>query len=343
TSVGVKTEGATTTTFGLDAGLDSGNIFESLLRSYDAPILEGHTSGSAEDSLKLQELSVLVPKLESKIDSLEKELTVTKQTLGNDVLMLVKKVKTLEVALKRKTRKVGLSESEDEETENQRRKIQDIDDDPLVSLVRDYMEEKEVSASGEAQEEYISPTVFEAAQTLSHVTSQSVSTYKRRVRSADMGKDIGTSLNFFSAEKERLNSVKVEVNTGREEVNPGSAGVNTGSTPVSTPSLVQTVNVTIPSPVKEEDWDTIRSKLEANAELTKSLQRENMPSDDFAKRIVDIINQKNKYYAEQNAKAKRDKPMTQAQQRDYMSTFIKNQSSWKKTQLKKLTFEEHVN
>ncbi|GJU64032.1 putative ribonuclease H-like domain-containing protein [Tanacetum coccineum] len=217
TSVGVKTEGATTTTFGLDAGLDSGNIFESLLRSYDAPILEGHTSGSAEDSLKLQELSVLVPKLESKIDSLEKELTVTKQTLGNDVLMLVKKVKTLEVALKRKTRKVGLSESEDEETENQRRKFKTKNDDPLVSLVRDYMEEKEVSASGEAQEEYISPTIFEAAQTLSHVTSQSVSTYKRRVRSADMGKDIG---------------------------------VNTGSTPVSTPSLVQTVNVTIPSPVK---------------------------------------------------------------------------------------------
>ncbi|GKD25780.1 hypothetical protein Tco_1231994 [Tanacetum coccineum] len=32
--------------------------------------------------------------------------------------------------------------------------------------------------------------------------------------------------------------------------------------------------------------------------------------------------------------------MTQAQQRDYMSTFVKNQSSWKLTQLKKLTFNE---
>ncbi|GJQ95970.1 hypothetical protein Tco_0007109 [Tanacetum coccineum] len=32
--------------------------------------------------------------------------------------------------------------------------------------------------------------------------------------------------------------------------------------------------------------------------------------------------------------------MTQAQQRDYMSTFIKNQGSWKLTQLKKLTFDE---
>ncbi|GJU38786.1 hypothetical protein Tco_1191743 [Tanacetum coccineum] len=36
-----------------------------------------------------------------------------------------------------------------------------------------------------------------------------------------------------------------------------------------------------------------------------------MSSDDFEKRMVDMINQKKKYYAEQKAKAKRDKPMTQ--------------------------------
>ncbi|GKE96761.1 hypothetical protein Tco_1581616, partial [Tanacetum coccineum] len=49
----------------------------------------------------------------------------------------------------------------------------------------------------------------------------------------------------------------------------------------------------------EEDWDTIKSKLEANTELTKSLQGENVSNDDFAKRMVDMINQKKKYYAEQ--------------------------------------------
>ncbi|GJS34111.1 hypothetical protein Tco_0532493 [Tanacetum coccineum] len=273
-------------------------------------------------------------------------------------------MKLLEAALKRKSMKVIFSESKDEETEDQERKIQDIDEDPLVSLVKKSMEEKEadfvtpkkVSASGEAQEEDISPTTLEAAKTLSKVASQNVSTYKRRARSV--------SMDFFSAAKERLNSAKVEVNT---EVNPGSAGVNTGNTPVSTPSVIQTVNVIVPSPVKsqregkapmtsedkrkvevqeatqfytEEDWDTIRAKLEANVELTKSLQGENVSSDDFANRMVDMINQKKKYYAEQKAKVKRDKPMTQAQQRDYMSTFIKNQSSWKMDQLKKLTFEE---
>ncbi|GKF44451.1 hypothetical protein Tco_0131003, partial [Tanacetum coccineum] len=90
----------------------------------------------------------------------------------------------------------------------------------------------------------------------------------------------------------------------------------------------------------EEDWDTIRAKLEANAELTKSLQGESMTSEDFIKRMVEMINQKKKFYAKQKAKAKRSKPMIQTQQRDYMSTFIKNQSSWKLNQLKKLTFDE---
>ncbi|GKF44709.1 hypothetical protein Tco_0131261, partial [Tanacetum coccineum] len=171
TGVGVETEGDTTTTIGLDAGLDSGNIHESPLRSYKAPLLEGNTSGNAEDSLNLKELMDIA------------------------VMTLVERVKLLEAAFKRKSMKVILSESEDEETEDQGRKIQDINDDPLVSLVRNSMEEKEadfvtpkkVSASEEAQKEDISPTILETAKTLSKVASHNVSTYKRRARSASKG------------------------------------------------------------------------------------------------------------------------------------------------------------
>ncbi|GJZ21441.1 hypothetical protein Tco_0558480 [Tanacetum coccineum] len=379
TRVGVETEGATTTTSGLDAGLDSGNIHESPLRSHEAPLHEGHTSGSAEDSLQLKELMVLVPKLVTRIDNLEKELHHTKNTYGKAVLTLVERVKSLEVALKRKTKKVVVSDSEYEETENQGRKIQDIDDDPLVSLVRESMKEADFvtptkdSASGEAQEEEISPTILEAAKTLSQVASQTVSTYKRRVRSTDKGKDISTGLD-----------AEAEVNTGSEDFNPDSIEVNTGSAPVSTPSVVQTVNVVIPSLVKsqregkapmttEETQATKRTKAQIQQEkagfaeamrlkalqdeeaarqvhfdalLAKRileeqyLQGESVTDDDFAKRMVEMINQKKKYYAKQKAKEKRSKPMTHAQQRYYMSTFIKNQSSWKLTQLKKLTFEE---
>ncbi|GKA68096.1 retrovirus-related pol polyprotein from transposon TNT 1-94, partial [Tanacetum coccineum] len=145
-------------------------------KSYEAPIPEGNTSGSAEDSMQLKKLMGIVPK-----------------------------VKLLEKELKRKTKKVVVSESEGEEPEAQGRIIQDINDDPLVSLVRESMKMKEKSTdfvtptkdSGDDQEEDISPTTFEAAKTLS------------------VAKIINIELD-----------VEEEINTGIEEVSTGSAKVD---------------------------------------------------------------------------------------------------------------------
>ncbi|GJX40244.1 putative ribonuclease H-like domain-containing protein, partial [Tanacetum coccineum] len=360
-------------------------------RSYEAPLPEGNTSGSVDAIIQLKELMVLVPSLVTRVTSLEKELKETKQTLGNAVLKLVKKVKSLELALKRKSKKVIVSESEGEEPEDQGRIIQDIDDDPLVSLFRESMKEKSTDfvtptkASGEAQEEEISPTILEAAKTLSKVASQSISKakstdkgkrYRRRARS--MAKKINTGLDA----EDEINAGRVEINTGIEDVNTGSTKVDTGRTSISTSSI-------IPSPKKgqregkaqmveediqdthktkeqirqeetrleetirlqaqmdeevakhihldkmiakrvqeeqelseqqlkrkvevqkatqfytKEDWDTIRAKLKANIEVVKSLQEESISNDDFTKRMVEMINEKKKFYAEQKAKAKR--------------------------------------
>ncbi|GJT52061.1 hypothetical protein Tco_0978218 [Tanacetum coccineum] len=155
---------------------------------------------------------VLVPTLVTRINSLEKELKDTKQTLGNAMLKLVKKVKSLETALKRKSKKVLISELEGKEPKDQGRIFQDIDDDPLVSLVRESMRMNEKSidfvtptkASGEAQEEEISPTILEATKTL------------RRARS--IAKKINTGLDA----EEEINTGRVEINTGIEDVNIGS-------------------------------------------------------------------------------------------------------------------------
>ncbi|GJW99050.1 hypothetical protein Tco_0180858 [Tanacetum coccineum] len=89
--------------------------------------------------------------------------------------------------------------------------------------------------------------------------------------------------------------------------------------------------------ITTEDWDAIRAKLEANAELTKDVLGKDLPEQDFAKRMVDMVNQRKKHFAEERAKAKRNKPMTQSQLRIYMSNYLKNQGTWKLSQLKKLT------
>ncbi|GJY09778.1 hypothetical protein Tco_0377963 [Tanacetum coccineum] len=90
----------------------------------------------------------------------------------------------------------------------------------------------------------------------------------------------------------------------------------------------------------EEDWDTIRAKLEANAELKESVLGKDLTVEDYAKRMVELVNQRRKHFVEERARAKRNKPMTQTQLRNYTSNFLKNQGTWKLTQLNKLSFEE---
>ncbi|GJR24586.1 hypothetical protein Tco_0973113 [Tanacetum coccineum] len=217
--------------------------------------------------------------LMTRIDDLEKQLKETKQTFGKAILTLVERVKTLEVALKRKTK-------------------------------RSFTPSKTVNASGEEQVEDIRKSLKEFA---------------------------GTGLDFEEVKSafEEVNTGGIKVSSGIEEINTGSLDVNTGIDPVTTDSI----RVSVPSPDRE-DWDTIRAKLEANAELKESVLGKDLTVEDYAKRMVELVNQRRKHFAEERARAKRNKPMTQTQLRNYMSNFLKNQGTWKLTQLKKLNFEE---
>ncbi|GJV62479.1 hypothetical protein Tco_1468579 [Tanacetum coccineum] len=76
-------------------------------RSHKAHLHEGHTSGSAEDSLQLKELMVLVPKLVTRIANLEKELHQTKTTYRKAVLTLVEKGEVSGSSLEKKDKESG--------------------------------------------------------------------------------------------------------------------------------------------------------------------------------------------------------------------------------------------
>ncbi|GJR80674.1 hypothetical protein Tco_0151459 [Tanacetum coccineum] len=56
--------------------------------------------------------------------------------------------------------------------------------------------------------------------------------------------------------------------------------------------------------------------------------------------LVDLINQRKRYFVAQKAEAKINKPMTQAQQRTYISNYIKHIRSHIMQQLKIYTFDE---
>ncbi|GJS31742.1 hypothetical protein Tco_0492362, partial [Tanacetum coccineum] len=385
-----------------------------------------HFSPPQEQDLSQMHMNDLlheVPKLISRIDSLEMDLKQTKLTMGNAIVKLVKKVKKLEGFLKR--RNLVLTDSEEEEPEVQGRKSQD---DPLDSSVQQGLvtpPTTRVNTSGEEQVEEISPNTLEAAKTLSKVASlksRSIDKgrrYKRRKETK--GKKVVSSLDFqeeVDAGAEQVNSASAEqvntasgVNTGSIKHSTGDEQLSTGDEHGSTvgqdkgqregkapmiseetpkkskeqilqeeASLAEAIRLDSLQKEEEakqihldsllaqriaeeeelteqqkkrkaqvqfeaqhytnEDWDLIRAKIEANAELSKSMLGSELQGEDFAKKMVDLVNQRKKYFAEERARAKRNKPMTQSQLKTYMMNYLKNQGTWKLSQLKKLSFEE---
>ncbi|GJS39222.1 putative ribonuclease H-like domain-containing protein [Tanacetum coccineum] len=153
-----------------------------------------HPHVAEERTMSVDDLLQLVPKLITKIDSLETELKQTKLTMGKALVKLVKKVKKMEDVLKR--RHVVLPDSEDEDAEISSKQGRNLQEEGLDEMVRNIIKDKsEVfktpTQSKTSWEEDISPTTLEAA-----------------------------------------NSVK-DVSTGFEEVNTGGLGVSTGSGPIS--------------------------------------------------------------------------------------------------------------
>ncbi|GJZ33663.1 hypothetical protein Tco_0579099 [Tanacetum coccineum] len=215
---------------------------EPMEHTFEQPSTDQHPSTPSQEATTSQ--------LMARIDDLEKQLKETKQTFGKAILTLVERVKILEVALKRKTKRILLSDSEEEETEAQGRKFHDLD--PLVSLVQELVTpsktpSKTVNASGEEQVEDISPTTLEAAAILTKVKKiKSVDKGKRYKRRKSSKESAGTGLDFEEVKSafEEVNTGGIKVSAGIEEINAGSLDVNTGSDPVATDSI----RVSVPSP-----------------------------------------------------------------------------------------------
>ncbi|GJV12142.1 hypothetical protein Tco_1353683 [Tanacetum coccineum] len=187
----------------------------------------------ASSQMPMDDLLHEVPKLISRIDSLEMDLKQTKLAMGNAIVKLVKKVKKLEWFMKR--RNLVLTDSEEEEPEAQGRKSKD---DPLDSSVQGLVTPPttKVNTSGEEQVEEISPNTLEAAKTLSKVASlksRSIDKgrrYKRRKETK--GKKVVSSLDF----QEEVDAGAEQVNTASAEQVSTAEGVNTGSIKLSTVS-----------------------------------------------------------------------------------------------------------
>ncbi|GJT50593.1 putative ribonuclease H-like domain-containing protein [Tanacetum coccineum] len=92
----------------------------------------------------------------------------------------------------------------------------------------------------------------------------------------------------------------------------------------------------------ENDWLNILAQVATNSSLSQVLLGDDVTEETFPERMAALIKRKRQALAEQLAKERRERPLTQAQQKEYMRTFVKNQSSalyttgWTMTQVKRL-------
>nr|GEW70795.1 ribonuclease H-like domain, reverse transcriptase, RNA-dependent DNA polymerase [Tanacetum cinerariifolium] len=79
--------------------------------------------------------------------------------------------------------------------------------------------------------------------------------------------------------------------------------------------------------LSNEEWIGLVDQVWDNPTLSAELLGADVSKDTFSIRTVELMNRRRKVIADMKAKVKREKPMTPAQQKDFMRTFVKNQSS----------------
>ncbi|GJS38812.1 hypothetical protein Tco_0563855 [Tanacetum coccineum] len=335
TGTDVKHGGAATTVTSLDAGQGSSNINKTPSMPHDSPLPRGHTLGSDEGRMQHHELMDLVTKLSDRCEALETDLRQTKKVYGDAFTRLIKKVKKLEQTVKtsqaRRRSRVVISDDEEEDLEDsskQGRMIEEIDQDAGVTLVTP------THSQEDQPEDQLG--VFSAAKVLADA-AKNVHTYTRRRRAVSTGSGgVSTASRLFS--------------TAEESVSTAGA-----SMPVSTAGTVQEVNKDKEerqriarvheeaSSFNIEEWEDIQATIEADEELAQRIQAEEREKYSEAKKarlLAELINQRKRYFSQQRAEERRNKPLTQAQQRTYMSNYIKHMGSHTLQQLKRLSFDE---
>ncbi|GKD53659.1 hypothetical protein Tco_1287046 [Tanacetum coccineum] len=90
-------------------------------------------------------------------------------------------------------------------------------------------------------------------------------------------------------------------------------------------------------------WDNTQAMMEADYELAQRLQAKEqgeLTIEERSRLFVELMNKRKKHFAKLRAEKIRRKPPTKAQQRNQMSTYLRNMAGYKHTQLKNKSFEE---
>nr|GEX86815.1 xylulose kinase-1 [Tanacetum cinerariifolium] len=275
-----------------------GDFHTSPPRSCHTPLVS-HPLGRVEDPIALTALSSVVSILVHKVHSLEAELHDHKKLFKDVMGKLVKKVKSLEVKLKTKKRKMVVSDSDEEDdiTPN-------VDLDALCALANtSVVVDLDVPAATSSTP--ADASVAPGASSVAHSASS--------VAPGASGVAPGASFVVPGASN---------VAFGASGVAPGDSDVfpDVSVPPTSTSAVPATTSV-VPA-----DDPIVPTVVEANDSLSETLLGDDMSEDNFPARMAGLIKKKRQALAEQLFKKRQNRPLTSAQQKAYMRPYVKNQS-----------------
>nr|GFA18263.1 aminoacyl-tRNA synthetase, class 1a, anticodon-binding [Tanacetum cinerariifolium] len=304
-----------------------GDFHTSPLRSSHTPHA-GHPSGGAEDPITLTALSYVVSTLVQKVHSLEAELHDYKNIFKDVVGKLVKKVKSLEVKLKAKKRKMVVSDSDEEDgtTPNV-----DLDalyaptDVPVATTPADSSVAPGASsvAPGASSVAAGAFSVTVGASSIAHgasgvapsdsdVSPGAPACASNKGKSPMIEEDILVLARTFRQMEEDRLSEEAARRLHEEEM------VEMERERAEAQRKRQQEVLESAKFYNEDDWLNIRAQMEANASLSKTLLGDDVSEDNFPARMAALIKKKRQALAEQLFKERQNRPLTPAQQKTYV-------------------------
>ncbi|GKC80320.1 hypothetical protein Tco_1131094, partial [Tanacetum coccineum] len=291
---------------------------------HDSPLHAVHSHGSAEGSMQQHDLTVLVNKLNDRIDGLEKDLQQTKKTYSTALTKLVLRVKKLEYKLKSgKARikvKIILFDDEEiaEDSSKQGRKISQIDEDPIISLVQDegiswILQERMFLRSPVMETE-----VMYKEETPTEVIKEHESGEKGEMEISTASPPKVTKLSK-KLEKETQVQLSIDEELVRKMEEEERARFNAEQEARA---------------LQEEEEE--RLNLEAAWELQRQLdERQQVPTEATQSKGIDWNDPSVlRYHALKN------KPVSIAQARRNMITYLKNQGGYKESYFKRMSYND---
>nr|GEX07186.1 putative reverse transcriptase, RNA-dependent DNA polymerase [Tanacetum cinerariifolium] len=315
-----------------DDDTGGGSFHESPPRPPPATLTISPTVGVTEEPLTLTSLLALFPTCLQRIATLEAELKATKILHRDTVVLFAKRIKKLKSKLKTKKRNLVLSDSENKEEARQSKEL-----DALLDLANAALHAPSLSTTPSK------PANQEQARAATII-------YKRLKKQKS-----SSGLDFTNADIPAggLDSAGGLVSAGGVDsagrLTSAGISVAAGPTVPAEPSLLaqrvakehdresmaseeqstqrQAELDKVALILTNEEWISLVNQVRAHPTLSAELLGADVSEDTFSVRMVELMNRQRKAIVEIKAKEKREKPMNPDQQKEFMRTFVKNQSS----------------